>query len=224
MAHGPHCPQAGAHKPSAALPPPHCSSTTAASTLGRASGQRPKAGGRRTPSCLSGPGRRAPPPGKAEVTSHRPPPLPHKAKPPPHAHLAPSASLGTPLAVLRARGQRLGGAGRPAASMGPGAGRLHRQTPLPPPRPHMPRTRPNGHLTPTWRRVSAWEYPWPCLGPGGKGGGSSPAPSPVMCVRWGCGYFIFFGRNFVLFYANCFTYLSFIIARGRHLKRQRCWL
>ena len=174
MAHGPHCPQAGAHKPSAALPPPHCSSTTAASTLGRASGQRPKAGGRRTPSCLSGPGRRAPPPEKAEVRAHRPPPLPHKAKPPPHAHLAPSASLGTPLAVLRARGQRLGGAGRPAASLGPGAGRLHRQghTGL-----HRARTRPNRHLTPTWRRLPAWEHPWPCFGPEAKGWGPKSSSS-----------------------------------------------
>ena len=169
----------------------------------------PEAKGWVAQSCLSGPGRRAPPPGKAEVTSHRPPPLPHKAKPPPHAHLAPSASLGTPLAVLRARGQRLGGAGRPAASLGPGAGRLHRQTPLPPPRPHMPRTRPNGHLTPTWRRVSAWEYPWPCLGPGGKGGGSSPAPSPVMCVRVGLSIFRYIFRPRVPSHFTCS--LSFIV-------------
>ena len=203
MAHGPHCPQAGAHKPSAALPPPHCSSTTAASTLGRASGQRPKAGGRRTPSCLSGPGRRAPPP----AGTHRPPPRPHKAKPPPDPHLAPSASLGTPLAVLRARGQRLGGEielfffrRRRCCN------RASRAPPLPPPR---PRTRPNGHLTPTWRRVSAWEYPWPCLGPGGKGGGSSPAPSPVMCVRVGLSIFRYIFRPRVPSHFTCS--LSFIV-------------
>ena len=170
-------------------------------------GQRPKAGGRRTPSCLSGPGRRAPPPGKAEVTSHRPPPLPHKAKPPPHAHLAPSASLGTPLAVLRARGQRLGAEielfffrRRRCCN------RASRAPPLPPPR---PRTRPNGHLTPTWRRVSAWEYPWPCLGPGGKGGGSSPAPSPVMCVRVGLSIFRYIFRPRVPSHFTCS--LSFIV-------------
>ena len=74
-------------------------------TLGRASGQRPKAGGRNRALLLP------PPPllqsgvSCAAAAAASPP---HKAKWTPDAHLAPCLSLGIPLAVLGARGKGWG--------------------------------------------------------------------------------------------------------------------